>query len=205
MLAVVKVLDMAFFEALGRPFNPATDRTYVGPAVDFVSDEIGHGTAIAALIGLVLLALLVLVALPLSVLRLTRLADRHRGTSLRVVVAVGVVWLLCAVSGAQIVPGAPIASTSATGLAYEHVSEVHSTIEDRQVFAEADGGRPLREHTRRRAADRPARQGRPARVRRELRADRGRGLRPLGGRQPGPGRRDRPARVRPGSPPAAPS
>ena len=135
VLAVVKVLDMAFFEALGRPFNPATDRTYVGPAIDFVSDEIGHGTAIAALIGLVLLALLVLVALPLSVLRLTRLADRHRGTSLRVVIAVGVVWLLCAVSGAQLVPGEPIASTSATGLAYEHVSEVHSTIEDRQVFA----------------------------------------------------------------------
>ena len=135
LLAIVKVLDMAFFEGLGRPFNPATDVNYVGPAVEFMGDEIGDRTAIAALVGIALLGVAVLIGMPLAVLRLTRLASRHRVASMRAVVGLGLVWVLCAVSGAQIGPGAPIASTSAGDLAYHHVSEVRTTLRDRQVFA----------------------------------------------------------------------
>ena len=135
VLAVVKVLDMAFFETLGRRFNPATDWNYFRPAVDFLGDEIGRGTAIAALIGIGLLGLVLLALMPLSVLRLTRLADRHRGTSLRTVTGLGLVWVLCAASGAQIV-GEPIASTSAASLTSSHVSEATSAIRDREAFAE---------------------------------------------------------------------
>ena len=75
--------------------------------------------------------------MPLSVLRLTRLADRHRATSIRAVTALGVVWILCAVFGVQIVPGAPIASTSAASLAYDHVSQVRAGLQDQQPFAKA--------------------------------------------------------------------
>ena len=49
-------------------------------------------------------------------------------------------------------------------------------LEDRAALARADRPRPLPRHARRPAADRPARQGRPARVRRELREGRGPGL-----------------------------
>ena len=136
LLAIVKVLDMAFVEALGRPFNPATDVTYVGPAVEFLRDEIGDQVAIAALVGIALLGLAVLVVMPLSVLRLARLASRHRTVSARAVVGLALVWVLCAVTGAQIASGAPIASTSAADLAYRHVSEVQTTLRDREVFAD---------------------------------------------------------------------
>ena len=78
-----------------------------------------------------------LVLTPLSVLRLTRLVDRHRATSIRAVTALAVVWILCAVFGVQIVPGAPIASTSAAGLAYDHVSQVRADHQDQQVSAKA--------------------------------------------------------------------
>ena len=33
LLAVLKILDMGFFEAFDRPFNPLTDRSYFGPAL----------------------------------------------------------------------------------------------------------------------------------------------------------------------------
>ncbi len=135
LLTIVKVLDMAFYETLGRRFNPATDGNYVEPALDFVRDEIGGGTATAAMIGLAALAVGVLVVMPLAVLRVTRVADRHRDTSVRAVVALGVVWVVCAVAGLQIVPGAPLASTSAAGLASSHVTELRDTIQDREVFA----------------------------------------------------------------------
>jgi hypothetical protein len=92
--------------------------------------------AIAALAGIALLGLTVLIVMPLSVLRLGRLASRHRTVSVRVVVGLALVWVLCAVSGAQIGSGAPIASTSAGDLAYRHVSEVQTTLRDREVFAD---------------------------------------------------------------------
>ncbi len=136
VLTVVKVLDMAFFETLGRRFNPATDWNYFRPALDFLGDEIGRGTAIAALVGVGSAALVLLALVPLAVLRLTRLADRHRGTSLRTVTGLGLVWVLCAASGAQLVAGQPIASTSAAGLASSHVSEASAAIRDREAFAE---------------------------------------------------------------------
>jgi hypothetical protein len=73
--------------------------------------------------------------MPLAVLRLTRLAARHQAGSFRAVMVLGVVWVLCAVFGAQVVSGAPIASTSAVVLAYDQVVEVRHAIQDRQVFA----------------------------------------------------------------------
>ena len=121
LLTIVKVLDTAFYETLGRSFNPVTDGNYFEPAVSFLKDQIGQGTAIAAMVGVVVLGVVVLVVVPLSMLRLTRVADRHRPVAIRAVTALGVVWILCAVTGAQIVPGAPIASTSAAALTYRHV------------------------------------------------------------------------------------
>ena len=92
--------------------------------------------AIFLLVAAGLLAIAILVLVPLSVLRLTGLVTRHRTVSIRAATALGVVWTLCALLGAQLVPGAPIASTSASGLAYDQVQEVRAGIQDREVFAE---------------------------------------------------------------------
>jgi hypothetical protein len=137
LLVIGKVLDTAFLAAIGRPFNPAVDLGYLGSAVDLVGDAVGHTNAVVATVvaGVVAVALLVLA--PLAVLRLARIADRHRGTSLRAVVALGVAWIVCAVLGLQLAAGMPIASTSAAGLAGDEVRQVYAGIEDRQGFATA--------------------------------------------------------------------
>ena len=83
--------------------------------------SIGRTKAILFLTAAGVLGAAVLVFTPLALVRLARLAARHRTTSLRTVTAFGVVWILCAVFGAQFVSGAPVASTSAAGLAYDQV------------------------------------------------------------------------------------
>jgi len=135
LLAIVKVLDMGFSAALSRPFDPEVDGSYFGSAVGVLGDSIGRTDAIVATAAAALSAVAVLVFAPLSVLRLTRIVGRRRATSLRAVTALGVVWALCAAAGVQLVPGAPLASTSAAGLAFDEVGQVYAGIQDRQTFA----------------------------------------------------------------------
>jgi len=139
LLVIVKVLDMGFYTALGRPFNPEVDWSYFGSTVGLLGDSIGRTAAIFATVAAALAAVGVLVFAPLSVLRLTRIVGRHRATSLRAVTALGVVWALCAVFGIQVVPGTPIASTSAAGLAADEVRQVYAGIKDQQAFEKAAG------------------------------------------------------------------
>lgn len=137
LLAMVTVLDMGFYAAFDRPFNPLSDWGYLGSAMGLLSDSIGPSYAIAFLVAAGLLSVAILILMPLSVLRLTRLVNRHRATSLRTVTVLGAGWILCAVLGVQLVPGAPIASISAAGLAYGQVSQVGAGIRDQQTFAKA--------------------------------------------------------------------
>ncbi|MDQ1642782.1 MAG: hypothetical protein QOJ90_2133 [Actinomycetota bacterium] len=135
LLLLVKVLDVGFFATFDRPFNPVVDLDYAGIGVETLRLSVGGATATLALIGVALLGVAVLALTTLSVLRLARLAARHRTSSLRTVTALGVAWVLCAVLGAQIEPGLPIASTSASRLVYEQQQAVRTGLPDRATFA----------------------------------------------------------------------
>ncbi len=135
LLTVIKILDMGFFEALDRPFNPVSDWGYLGPAVGVLSDSIGRTRAIVSAVAAIALVVAVLVFMTLSVIRLSRLVARHRGPTVRTVTALGVVWVLSAVLGLQSGSGGPIASTSAAGLAIDQVHAVRTALQDKQVFA----------------------------------------------------------------------
>jgi hypothetical protein len=144
LVAMVKVLDMAFLAALARPFDPMVDWGYFGSAVGVLADSIGRTDAIVATAAAAIAAGSVLVLASLSVLRLTRIVGRHRSTSLRAIIALGVVWTLCAVTGAHLVPNAPVASTSAAGLAADEVGRVYAGIKDQQAFAMTAAVDPFR-------------------------------------------------------------
>ena len=144
LLSVVKILDIGFFYALDRPFNPITDWGNFGPAVGVLRDSIGEAGAVAAVIVTAILILAMLVFVTLSVRRLTRITTRHRTASMRAVTVFGVVWIICAAFGIAIVRGAPIASTTAAGLAYEQVHQVRDGLEDQKKFATAAAVDPFR-------------------------------------------------------------
>jgi phosphatidylglycerophosphate synthase len=129
VLLVLKVLDIGFFTAFDRPFKPVDDSSYVGIGVETLRDAIGRTTADLAVVaaGVLIVALLAVPALAL--LRVTRVAARHRGWTLRAAAALAVVWVALRVAGA------PVASSSAATLAVDEVRAVRTGLQDRAALA----------------------------------------------------------------------
>jgi hypothetical protein len=130
VLTILKLLDMGFYEALDRPFNPVTDRTYLGPAVEVLDDSVGQPTATIAVVVVILVAVAIPVLTAFAVIGLSRLAALHKNGTVKGMAALATVWALLAACGA------PLASSSAAGLAYDQVEAVRSAIHEQDVFAE---------------------------------------------------------------------
>ena len=137
VLTLVRLLDIGFVAALGRPFDPVVDWRYAGSAVSLLADSVGRRGATLAVLAAALLTVAVLVVVPLAAVRVTGLADRHRPASYRSLVVLGLAWMLGAVSGLQLYPGAPVASVDAAVLARDHVAQVRATLRDQARFARA--------------------------------------------------------------------
>ena len=129
LVVVVKALDMGFYAVLDRPFEPLSDYSYFGPGLGVLGDSIGGAGAIAVAVGAALLVVGVLALMPLAAVRVADLVARHRPASVRPVLAVGIVWVLCAVAGLQ------VASTSAAARVDDLVGQVSDDLADRDVFA----------------------------------------------------------------------
>ncbi len=135
VLLLVKVLDIGFFTAFDRPFSPVDDLTYADIGVETLREAVGRTTAYVAVAGVVLLFAAVLVLPTLALLRLSRVAAGHRRSSLQAVAVLALAWALCWALGAQLVSGAPVASTSAAALAVDEVRAVRVGLRDREQFA----------------------------------------------------------------------
>jgi phosphatidylglycerophosphate synthase len=135
LLVIVKLLDLGFFTAFDRPFNPVDDWRYTSIGIETLRDSIGRTDANLALVGVALLIVAALVLPTLAVLRLTRVASHHRRLSLQTVAALGAAWVLCWAFGAGLVSGAGIASVSAADLAVQEVRAVQAGLRDGALFA----------------------------------------------------------------------
>lgn len=135
LLTVIKFLDMGFYEVFDRPFHPVFDWSFLGPAVDFVGTSVGQAGAVVAVIGVILLILAIMVLMVFAVRRLARVALGHRGRTTRIVAALGVAWLVCALSGVQFAAREPVASRSAADHVYDDVRQVREGLTDGKTFA----------------------------------------------------------------------
>jgi hypothetical protein len=135
LVVILKVLDIGFFTAFDRPFDPVGDSSYAGIGIETMRAAIGRTEADLVVVGVVVLAAGLLALTTLAALRLTRVAAGHRRWSLRVVATLGIAWVLCWLFGANLVSGIPIASTSAAGLVVHEARTVQADIRDWGVFA----------------------------------------------------------------------
>ena len=135
VLTIIRLLDVGFRTALGRPFNPVSDWAYSASFVELLGGSLGRGAAAAIGIALAAGAVGLLIAVPLAVRRLTRLAGRDRAVTYRFVGAFAAIWLVAAVVGLQVTPGTPLAAADAAGLAYREATMVRANLADRAVFA----------------------------------------------------------------------
>ena len=134
LLIVVKLLDLGFFTAFDRPFNPVEDWSYASIGIETMRDTFGRTDAYLAVAVAALLGVAALVLPTLAVVQLTRVVPRHRRDSLRAAGALTGAWVVCWAFGAEIVSGASIASTSGTDVAVHEVQAVHSNLRDRARF-----------------------------------------------------------------------
>ena len=135
LLTIMKILDMGFFAVLARPFDPVLDWILFGDAVAFLTGSIGRVGAIGAVVAAGVLAAAVLILMTLSVLRLTRLVVRHNTAATRAVGVLAAAWVICAVLGAQFVPGVPVAATSTATLVHDRALQVRAGVHDQNAFA----------------------------------------------------------------------
>ena len=142
--AVFKVLDLGFQEALNRPFDLLIDWRYGGSLVETAQDSVGEGSGTMLLVAAALFLVALLVLIPLSVLRLTRVAARHRGPAARAVAALAALWLVLAVLDLRVDVG-PIASRDTAGYVYGQVSGIPGELRDRREFQQAAQRDPLRD------------------------------------------------------------
>jgi phosphatidylglycerophosphate synthase len=137
-LVLVKVLDIGFFTAFDRPFNPVGDLTQAGNGIDTLGDAIGRSQArIIVAVAVVSVLALILVSV-LALLRVTRAAARRPGWALPAVVALGVVWVVLRVAGT------PVASTSATDVVVDEVRAVQVGLRDHEALAREIADDPFR-------------------------------------------------------------
>jgi phosphatidylglycerophosphate synthase len=136
VLVVLKLLDVGFFTAFDRPFNPVEDWRYTSIGVETLRDSVGRTKADLIVAAVILVVIAALVLPTLAVLRVTRLVAGNRTASTRAIAGLGVAWAVFWAVGAQLA-GEPIASTSAASLAVHEYRAVQAGLNDGARFAAA--------------------------------------------------------------------
>ena len=133
VLIVVRVLDVGFFSALDRPFNPVTDRSSIKSALSVLSDSIGHTRAILLTIAAIALITVVTAVTTVATIQVTRVAARHRRTTVRAVAALVAAWTLIAALGIT-TAGAPVASRSIAAALSGEAHQIQLGLRAQQTF-----------------------------------------------------------------------
>ncbi len=142
LAAVFKLFDIGFVEALNRPFDPLIDWRYAASLVETVRDSFGPrlGTLLVVGGGVAVVALLVL--LPLAVLRVARVASRHRAVALPAVAVLTALWLVLTLLDVR-GPAGPIASHDTATYVQGQVTRIPGQLADRREFLVASRSDPL--------------------------------------------------------------
>jgi phosphatidylglycerophosphate synthase len=136
VLTLAKILNMAFFEFVDRAFNPVHDWGEIAPAVGVARNSIGPTRTNILLVVVVLGLVLLVGAITAATIHITTVAARHRRAAVRGLAALTAVWGLCAGLSLQLVPGSPVASASAAGLAVAQVRATQAALTDQRHFGQ---------------------------------------------------------------------
>ncbi|MFE3852784.1 CDP-alcohol phosphatidyltransferase [Streptomyces griseorubiginosus] len=133
VMTILNLLDMGFYDYLGRAFNPVLDWELLDDARSYVADSMGQGVAIGAVVGVTVLVLLVPAVMTLAMVRLSGLLARHRQKATRGTLVAATVWVTCSALGLQVF-GTPLASEHTAALTGRQAKRVLYTLRDEAEF-----------------------------------------------------------------------
>jgi hypothetical protein len=137
LFAILKLLDMGFFAALDRPFDPVLDWTLLEDAMRFLAGAIGPFSALGCLAALIVFCTSLVILTTRSVQRVSRVTARYSIAANRGIVVLAAVWLSCALFGTQIVPGVSVASVSSADY-LQHRQRSTSVANQAELAASSD-------------------------------------------------------------------
>jgi hypothetical protein len=137
LVILVQALDFGMWTFLNRQFDLIADWGLLDDGINFLRDAVGRAGSIAAIIAAIVFAVGIVVLLAFAMLRLSRIAARHRVVSASGLGALAAAWLVCALLGAQLVPGVPVASHSQSDLVHSRTLAIQASLRDQKAFAEA--------------------------------------------------------------------
>lgn len=129
--AVLRIIDVGFYAVLYRPFDPVLDWGFLSSGVTVLRASLGPAGATAAVLAAVVAAAALVALVALSVLRLSGPVRRHRTRATQGLGVLAVAWLVCAVTGAQLVTGVPVAGRDYL----ERLARVNVSLNDSSVYA----------------------------------------------------------------------
>ncbi|MGI5131336.1 sulfatase [Pseudonocardia sp. CA-107938] len=144
LLTLLGVLHVGFRSVLGRSFDPVVDAPLFADGMRFLSGNIGRPAAVAVAVLAGLLALALPVGMAVAVVRLGRIVVRRRTGATRLIAVLTPIWIGCALIGAQLVPGVPVAAAGAAALARDTAVGIPASVAAQEDFAAHLGEDPFR-------------------------------------------------------------
>ncbi|GAB3063155.1 alkaline phosphatase family protein [Micromonospora schwarzwaldensis] len=145
LVLVLTLTDLGFSTVLDRRFDLIADWAFLAAGAEFLAESYGR----AAQVGAVAVAVAAVVAVPvlvtLAVRRLARLLGDHRPVSARTAAAFAAAWVVCAVLGAQIVPGLPVAADTVAAGVWDRTRQVNAGLHDQERLNDQLAGDPFRD------------------------------------------------------------
>ncbi|MEW2469662.1 hypothetical protein AB0919_32390 [Streptomyces sp. NPDC046994] len=140
VLTLLNLLDIGFYQYLGRGFNIILDWSLFADAYAYLKDTLGGTGALGALAAVIALVLFIPAVSALSVVRVSNVMARHRAATTRTVLVLSLVWMTSTALGLQ-VGGTPLASDRTVTLLQARAENVRTTLRDEREFtrtAQAD-------------------------------------------------------------------
>jgi phosphatidylglycerophosphate synthase len=137
LLIIDKILNLQFYGNVDRAFNPVSDWGSIGPAIGVVRDSLGGTLTNIAIVAVCIGFILLVGVIAAATIHITAVAVRHRRGTVRGLAALTAIWVLCAGLSLQLIPGSPVASASAAGLAVSQVRAGQAALSDPRVFEQA--------------------------------------------------------------------
>ncbi|MEU6093665.1 CDP-alcohol phosphatidyltransferase [Streptomyces sp. NPDC047079] len=133
-LTVLNLLDVGFYQYLGRGFNVILDWPLFSDAYSYLQDTLGNTGALGVLLAALVIPLAVLGVSALAVVRLSNLMARHRPTTTRAVLVLSVVWMTCQALGLQ-AGGVPLAAERTVTMLQYRSDRIRETVRDEREFS----------------------------------------------------------------------
>lgn len=134
LVVVLKAFDIAFYEELGRAFDPVLDWGNLTPGLNVVRVSIGTARTNAALVAAAVILLAIIAAITIAAIHLTSVAAAHRRPAAGAVGVLAVVWAASAALSLDMVPGDPVASDTTAAITVNQVSQARAAVKDQNVF-----------------------------------------------------------------------